>query len=135
MTFKTSILLTALVFVLSACAGNTPQEGSSAMRYQAINVMTPGVTGAHCFLKAGAHTYTAPANSSVTVRRTPDQMDVSCFKGSHMVGHTSMKPTVAPREADNRGRACESCQYPESVSVVLAIRASSVEKNNVRIMQ
>ncbi|MDY0009836.1 MAG: hypothetical protein RBS08_09025, partial [Bdellovibrionales bacterium] len=133
--FKTCILLTGLVFVLSACAGNAPQEETATMRYQAISVMTPGVTGAHCLLQAGAHSYTTPANSSVTVRRTPDQMDVSCFKGSHMVGHTSVKPTVAPREADNRGRACESCQYPESVSVVLAIRASSVEKNNIRIMQ
>jgi hypothetical protein len=139
MTDKRFFALIGLVFMLSACAGGGQKEAEDTGRhYQAISVVTPGVTGAHCFLQAGSMSYTTAANSRVMVRRAPDTMDVSCFKGAHMVGHASVKPTVAPREAERilgSGRDCDSCVYPESVHVVLAIRPQSVEKNNIRIMQ
>lgn len=139
MTTKANILLIALVFALSGCAGGTQKTADDSARlYQEISVVTPGVTGAHCFLQAGGMSYTAAANSRVVVRRAPQPMDVSCFKGAHMVGHTSVNPTVAPREAERilgGGRDCDSCVYPESIRVVLAIRPQSVEKNNIRIMQ
>lgn len=126
------------VSLLQGCTSSPKTADDSARHYQQISVMTPGVTGAHCFLQSGGTTYTAAANSRVTVRRAPDDMAVSCFKGPHMAGHTSVKPTVAPREAaqifaDRQG--CESCTYPESIHVVLALRPQSVEKNNIRIMQ
>ncbi|MDP2206108.1 MAG: hypothetical protein Q8K65_07355 [Alphaproteobacteria bacterium] len=136
---KSNIALIGLVFILSGCAGDGQKEaGDTSRHYQAISVVTPGVTGAHCFLQAGSMSYTTAANSRVMVRRAPEAMDVSCFKGAHMVGHTSVKPTVAPREAERilgSSRDCDSCVYPESVHVVLAIRPQSVEKNNIRIMQ
>ena len=126
------------VSLLQGCMSSPKTTDDSARHYQQISVMTPGVTGAHCFLQSGGTTYTAAANSRVTVRRAPDDMAVSCFKGPHMAGHTSVKPTVAPREAARifaHRQDCESCTYPESIHVVLALRPQSVEKNNIRIMQ
>lgn len=127
-----------VVSLLQGCTSSPKTADDSARHYQQISVMTPGVTGAHCFLQSGGTTYTAAANSRVTVRRAPDDMAVSCFKGPHMAGHTSVKPTVAPREAARifaDRQDCESCAYPESIHVVLALRPQSVEKNNIRIMQ
>jgi hypothetical protein len=135
---KLNISLIVLLFALAGCTGAGQKAADDTRHYQAISVVTPGVTGAHCFLQAGSASYTTPANSRVMVRRAPDAMDVSCFKGAHMVGHTSVKPTVAPREAEDilgSGGECNSCIYPESVHVVLAIRPQSVEKNNIRIMR
>ena len=131
--------LLLLAVVLSACSAAPRAAGEdSARHYQQVSVMTPGVTGAHCFLQAGSMSYTAAAGSRVMVRRAPDVMEVSCFKGPHMAGHTSVRPTVAPREAARifaDRQDCESCTYPESVHVMLAIRPQSVEKNNIRIMR
>lgn len=140
MTETRSIFLMALVLCLCACSASVPKQGDDDARYyQSISVMTPGVTGAHCFLQSGSMSYTAAANSRVMVRRAPEMMQVSCFKGSHMAGHASVQPTVAPREASrilgSNGQDCDSCRYPESVSVVLALRSQSVEKNNISIMR
>jgi len=140
MTGTRSIFLIALALCLGACSASAPKQGDDDARYyQSISVMTPGVTGAHCFLQSGSMSYTAAANSRVRVRRAPDTMQVSCFKGPHMVGHASVQPTVAPREAarilGSNGQGCDSCLYPENVSVVLALRPQSVTKNNIRIMQ
>jgi len=140
MTKKANIALVALVLCLTACSAAAPKQAENgAGHYQVVSVMTPGVTGAHCFLQAGSMSYTAAANSRVMVRRAPDTMEVSCFKGLHMAGNTTVRPTVAPREAahilGSRGQDCESCLYPENVSVVLSIRPQSVAKNNIRIMQ
>lgn len=123
--------------VLLAGCGHAPKETVSdqATSYQAVGVITPGVTGARCFVQSGVASYIlASTPGTVMVRRAPDPLDVTCFKGAHMVGNTVVKPTVAPREAKTGyARACESCLYPGNVSVVLALRSSSVEKNNVRI--
>ena len=134
------LVLCALGFVLgvSGCAGAPQAPSDDSAHLQPIQIMTPGVTGAHCLLQAGSSNYTAAAGSRIMVRRAPDTMKVSCFKGPHMVGHTSVKPTVAPREAQQAGRGsvvCDSCTYPETISVVLAMRPSSVKRNNVTIMQ
>lgn len=127
-----------LIFGLAGCTASPEPAADSSAHLQPIQIMTPGVTGAHCLLQAGSSNYTAAANSRIMVRRSPDTMKVSCFKGSHMVGHVSVKPTVAPREAQQakRGRsACDSCTYPETISVVLAMRPSSVKRDSITIMQ
>ncbi len=127
-----------VLLALAGCTSVPPRATDNGAGLQPIQIMTPGVTGAHCLLRAGASHYTAAAGSRIMVRRAPDIMQVSCFKGPHMVGHTSVKPTVAPREAQQakRGRtSCESCAYPETVSVVLAMRGSSIKRENVTIMQ
>lgn len=137
MKFKFFIAILAAA-TLQACTAAPKKAEDSSRHYQQISVMTPGVAGAHCFLQSGDMTYTARANSPVVVRRAPDDMAVSCFKGPHMAGHVSVKPTVAPVEAARvfaDRQDCESCTYPESISVVLALRPQSVEKNNIRIMQ
>jgi|GEM_PF-1992154 len=122
---------------LSACANqhaNTVDHEKAA--YQLVTVSTPGVTGASCFVQSGMASYTVSGSpGKVMVRRAPDPLDITCFKGNHMVGNTVVKPTVAPREAKsifNSRQDCESCMYPENVSVVMALKSSSVEKNNVR---
>lgn len=127
-----------LLLALAGCTSAPQSTSDNSAGLQPMQILTPGVTGAHCLLQAGASNYTAAAGSRIMVRRSPDIMQVSCFKGSHMVGHTSVKPTVAPREAQQakRGRApCESCAYPETVSVVLAMRGSSIKRENITIMQ
>lgn len=121
--------------LLLASCGHAPETATqSRTPYQSVGVATPGVMGARCFVQSGMASYTLSSTpGTVMVRRAPDPLDVTCFKGSHMVGNTVVNPTVAPREAKaGRQHDCESCLYPESVSVVMALRASSVEKNNVR---
>ena len=123
---------------LAACTSAAKPQADNSAHLQPMQVMTPGVTGAHCLLQAGSSNYATAAGSRIMVRRSPDTMKVSCFKGPHMVGHTSVKPTVAPREAQQAGRGgsfCGSCTYPETISVVLAMRPSSVRRDNVTIMQ
>lgn len=135
MMYKSFAVLVTLV-LLAGC-GHAPKEtvSDSATSYQAVGVATPGVTGARCFVQSGVSSYTlASTPGKVMVRRAPDPLDVTCFKGAHMVGNTTVRPTVAPREAKAAyGHVCESCLYPENVSVVMALRSSSVEKNNVRM--
>lgn len=133
MTYKNLVALCGLL-LLSACAHAPEEVTQSQTPYQAVGVATPGVTGARCFVQSGMASYTLSSTpGTVMVRRAPDPLDVTCFKGSHMVGNTVVNPTVAPREAKaDRRHDCESCLYPENVSVVMALRSSSVEKNNVR---
>ncbi len=131
---KSFAFLAALLLV-AGCT-NAPQTASDNVTpYQAVGVATPGVMGARCFVQSGVSSYTLDSTpGTVRVRRAPEPLDVTCFKGAHMVGNTTVRPTVAPREAKGTpGRVCESCLYPENVSVVMALRSSSVEKNNVRI--
>ena len=131
-----SFSVLAMLALLAGC-GHTPQKNTSetATTYQAVGVVTPGVTGARCFVQSGVASYTLDSTpGTVMVRAAPDPLDISCFKGAHMVGHTTVRPTVAPREAKvAHGQVCESCLYPKSVRVVMALRASSVEKKNVRM--
>lgn len=131
-TFFCTVMAVMTIGLLSACGHSEKGVSDTGdVRYQAINVMTPGVAGAHCFLQAGSASYNVAAGSKVMVRRTAAPLDISCFKGEHMVGRAIARPTVAPREAQAM-RTCESCLYPETVSVVMALRGSSVERSQVR---
>lgn len=123
------------VLGLSACTGAPVKQEKREVSMQPVQVVTPGVTGAHCFLQAGDKNYTMAAGSRVMVARASDTLKVSCFKGPHMVGHTAVKPTVAPREEAHGRDACVSCTYPETVSVAMAMRAGSVRRDKIRIMQ
>lgn len=133
--YKSFAVLATLAF-LAGCGHAAQRHATENVTpYQAVGVSTPGVTGARCFVQSGVASYTLNSTpGAVMVRRAPDPLDVTCFKGAHMVGNTTVRPTVAPREAKaSRGQACESCLYPENVSVVMALRSSSVEKKNVRL--
>ena len=135
--FPIWFIAVCLVSGLSACAHeNANMVDNDTTAYQLVTVSTPGVTGANCFVQSGMASYTVSGSpGKVMVRRAPDPLDVTCFKGNHMVGNTVVKPTVAPKEAKsifNSRQDCESCTYPENVRVVMALKSSSVEKNNVR---
>jgi hypothetical protein len=135
--FHSWFMAACVVAGLSACAHESANMvDHEKTSYQLVTVSTPGVTGANCFVQSGMASYTVSGSpGKVMVRRAPDPLDVTCFKGSHMVGNTVVKPTVAPKEAKsifNSRQDCESCTYPENVRVVMALKSSSVEKNNVR---
>ena len=135
--FPIWFIAVCLVSGLSACAHeNANMVDNDTTAYQLVTVSTPGVTGANCFVQSGMASYIVSGSpGKVMVRRAPDPLDVTCFKGNHMVGNTVVKPTVAPKEAKsifNSRQDCESCTYPENVRVVMALKSSSVEKNNVR---
>lgn len=131
MRLVTAALLAALM-PLAACghAGDDLPDISAA-RVQKVSVNTPGVTGAHCFLHTGGTSYSVSSPGTVNVRPASEPLDVTCFKGPHMMGNTVVQPTIAPREA-GKGFACRTCSYPENVSVVMALNARSLEKNSVR---
>ena len=121
----------ALCLALSACA-ETEKPVASQVRtpYQSVVVNTPGVTGANCVMQSGDNTYSVKAPGSVMVRRAPDVMSISCFKGDHMRGQVSARPTFAPREGEAvRGTqgACMTCNYPTTISVALSLNAGSME--------
>lgn len=121
-----------LCLALSACAAEEEQAAfmpEPRTAFQSVVVNTPGVTGANCVLQSGANSYSVIAPGSVMVRRAPDTMSVSCFKGDHMRGTASAKPTYAPGEGNAvRGtqNACMTCNYPTSVTVAMSLNSGSM---------
>ena len=121
----------AVCLALSACA-ETEKPVATQVRtpYQSVVVNTPGVTGANCVMQSGGNTYSVKAPGSVMVRRAPDTMTISCFKGNHMRGHTSARPSFAPGEGEAvRGTqiSCMTCNYPTSISVAMSLNSGSME--------
>lgn len=128
MTFKYAALVAVLL--LSACA---EKEVSMAppprTPYQSIVINTPGVTGANCVMQGGLNTYSVKAPGTVMVRRAPDVMNISCFKGEHMTGRNTVRPSFAPSEAaEVRGTqgSCISCAYPNTVTVAMSLNGSAM---------
>lgn len=111
---------------LSACAGDDiPSHQASA--YQQVSVTTPGVTGANCFMQSGDRSYSLATPAVVNIQRSSAVMDVTCFKGEHMVGNQKIHPSVAPREAGVRGE-CVSCNYPPSITIAMVLDDKSMER-------
>ena len=115
---------------LAACSEKPLNSTVIGTPYQAISVATPGVTGAHCFLQAGSMSYAVKTPAAVQVRRTPDSLSVTCFKGEHYVGYQAVLPIVAPAEAATlkHGEACRTCAYPSSISVMMLLDQRSMDK-------
>ena len=129
MKLKFAILATALL--VSACA---EKEVSMAppprTPYQSIVINTPGVTGANCVMQGGLNTYSVKAPGTVMVRRAPDVMNISCFKGEHMAGRSTVRPSFAPSEAaEVKGTQgnCISCAYPNTVTVAMSLNGSAMD--------
>lgn len=125
------LVLAPMVF-LAACDGKKQALHIQTERtaFQSVNVNTPGVTGANCVVQSGDNTYTVKAPGAVMVRRAPDIMNVSCFKGDHMRGQASFRPVFAPGEAEGvRGTqgVCLTCNYPGTVTVAMALNKGSME--------
>ncbi|MDE1151083.1 MAG: hypothetical protein PW788_00980 [Micavibrio sp.] len=127
----TAICISVFVLLLSGCADTARTAAdNSGGAYQVVNVNTPGMTGANCVLRSGRDTYSVKAPGSVTVRRAPDRMDVSCFKGDHMHGREIVTPSFAPREAQQAEMdhtACTTCTYPSTVTVAMSLNGNAMD--------
>ncbi len=98
--------------------------------YQAVSVTTPGVTGANCFLQSGDRSYALATPAVVNIQRSAAVMDVTCFKGEHMVGNEKIRPLTAPVEAGlSVGETCKSCVYPAMISVAMTLDDRSMDRN------
>lgn len=113
-----------LVFVLSACAGRqdfSKFEKHGEMGFQEFRVSTPGTTGAYCFLQTRNATYQVKTPGVVMVERSAQPMRVSCFKGEHFHGET----TVDAKKAAEQGRGSRYA-YPPSVAVSMKLAKKSM---------
>lgn len=127
---KLKLVILAAAMLVSACAEKQVSMAPPARTpYQSIVINTPGVTGVNCVMQSGRDTYTVKAPGAVMVRRAPDMMNVSCFKGDHMTGRNTVRPSFAPSEgAEVKGtqEACVSCAYPNTVTVAMSLNGSAM---------
>ncbi|MBI1214874.1 MAG: hypothetical protein GC185_03530 [Alphaproteobacteria bacterium] len=125
----------AVLLLVSGCAGKkqAAQVDEPADLYQTVTINTPGEEAVSCVLQSGRETYTMRAPGNVTVRRTPAPMTVSCFKGAHLRGQTSVRSSFAPREAQmmamGGGMNCQTCRYPGTITVPIGIDAGALQVN------
>jgi len=121
----------ALLLLVSACAEKQVSMAPPARTpYQSIVINTPGVTGVNCVMQSGNDTYSVKAPGAVMVRRAPDMMNVACFKGDHMTGRNTVRPSFAPSEgAEVKGtqEACVSCAYPNTVTVAMSLNGNAMD--------
>jgi hypothetical protein len=122
-----------LCLALSACAKEEEQAAfmpEQRTAFQSVVVNTPGVTGADCVVQSGNSSYSVRAPGAVMVRRAPDTLSISCFKGDHMRGTASARPTFAPGEGNAvRGtqNACMTCNYPTSITVAMSLNGNAMD--------
>lgn len=128
--FFQKFMLAAALLTLAACS-SAPEMAMQAVMpsYQTVSVNTPGVYGAECSLQTGGRSYSLQAPGSVQVERAPDTMQVTCQKGAHMVGVEEVKPLYSPSDPRLYSGDCQSCAYPGTVTVAMAINPLSLETN------
>lgn len=118
----TYVALFAAVLGLASCASKPEQVVvEQPPTVQVISVNTPGVVGAHCFLQAGGMSYPVAAPGRVAVRKSGKAMDVTCFKGEHMVGNTKLSPLCSG----------DGCGYPANVTIAMVLDSSSMKRDVV----
>lgn len=119
--FSCALLLT----LLSACQHRQTafhNEKQSLPSFQAVQVMTPGVMGAECYLQAQGGVYRVKAPGRVNVQRGAAPMKVSCAKGDHFRGYK----TVASRAVVEEGSTVNYI-YPNSISVAMRLNNNSLK--------
>lgn len=114
-----------ILLALAACSKPKINAGLDDDRYQVVSVTTPGQAGAHCFMQSGGRSYAVATPARVNVMRTTAPLDVTCFKGEHLVGTQKIAPSVARAES-NAGENCVSCRYPGSIVVAMGINPNSL---------
>ena len=113
-------------FVLMALAlAGCGHEGSvyareAAGKYQSVRIDTPGVEGAACALQTSAGSYVVISPAVVSVTRNAQPMSVSCTKGEHFRGFT----TVPARRVADAVYA-----YPDNVTVPMGMNTDSLKVN------
>lgn len=121
-----------VVLCVAACSKPRMNAGLDDGRYQVVSVTTPGQEGAHCFMQSGGRSYSVATPARVNIMRTTDPLDVTCFKGEHLVGTQKVAPSVAQVES-NAGEKCVSCRYPGSIVVAMGINPNSLAVNLTEI--
>lgn len=106
------------VMLLSACsASGTHHLGSNDPQFQTISIHTPGTMAANCFVQVDGMSYPVATPGRVKVKSSRTPLDVTCFKGEHMVGNQIVPPS------------CPNCDYPSNVSIAMALDSGSMQRN------
>jgi hypothetical protein len=111
--------------LLASCAGQqTPQLQSGTPGTQDIMVQTLGGSGANCFVQGEGGSYPVISPGIVTVRVGEKPLEITCFKGEHMIGRTTLQP-----------RCKKVCGYPASASIPMGLDPTSMQREIIRINQ
>ncbi len=111
--------------LLASCAGQqAPQLQSGTPGTQDIFVQTPGASGANCFAQGEGGSYPVISPGIVTVRAGEKPLEVTCFKGEHMIGRTTLQP-----------RCKSGCGYPATANIPMGIDPTSMQREIIRINQ
>ena len=106
-----------MVMLLSACsASGTHHLGSNDAPLQTISIHTPGTMAANCFVRVDGMSYPVATPGRVSVKPSRTPLDVTCFKGEHMVGNKIVPPS------------CPNCDYPSNVSIAMALDGGSMQR-------
>lgn len=119
-----------LCLLLSGCAADLP--ASAPQPHQAVAIITPGQTGANCFIQVGGKHFTVSPPATIQLDRNTAPMDVTCFKGEHMVARQKIVPTYIARDKDS-GDDCETCRYPATVNMFFGLNPRSFDVNLTEI--
>lgn len=103
-----------LLTVMTGCSGSDMPAPEVAKDQQIISIHTPGVMGANCFAAVNGLSYPVSTPGKISVTPSNDPIDVTCFKGEHMVGNERITP------------ACVNCVYPASISVAMRLDDASM---------
>jgi hypothetical protein len=127
------VLSLCAVLLLAACSSpDVNALNDTNAGYQQVSVNTPGQSGANCFMQSGSRSYSISAPATVSIQKSPAPMTVTCFKGEHMIGTQTVRPTVSPREEmEIMGTAknCVSCNYPGTIIVAMQLDPKSFERD------
>lgn len=110
-----------LCAVLSACSSPDMPDVAQDNPAQVISIHTPGVAGANCFAAVNGLSYPVSTPGKISVTPSNDPIDVTCFKGEHMVGNERVRPV------------CANCLYPASISVAMRLDEASMFTNVRRV--
>lgn len=109
-----------MVFLLGACsASGTHHLSGNDAEFQTISIHTPGTMAANCFVRVDGMSYPVATPGRVQVKPSRTPLDVTCFKGEHMVGNKLVPPS------------CPNCDYPSNVSIAMALDSGSMQRNVV----
>jgi hypothetical protein len=120
-------MATVLLFALAGCSHAPPQQaGAAPYGWQSVRVDTPGTEGAACALQypSGSSVVLTPAR--VDLPRGPGTLAISCSKGEHFRGSTTVAAARVPRTDDY--------SYPDVVAVPMSLYEPSL-KADYKVMR
>lgn len=116
------IFSSLLVLLVAGCAsGGGGHVAVSPSSMQSVRVSTPGVMGASCVLQMPTGSYVLLSPARIDVPRSSGPLTVSCNKGEHFRGKTTVKSS---RVVEN---GADIYSYPASVSVPMTLHNPSLK--------